>query len=91
MKIAVMSLFLAAALAGFASSAAHADDAAPPPAMTKHQMMKDCMAKQRASDGGVPKEDMKKACKDVTATERENDKAEKKAEAAEKAEEGQRP
>lgn len=51
---------------------AFADDAPSKPTMTKHQMMKDCMAKQKASDGGMPKEDMKKACKDVTKTEKEN-------------------
>ena len=35
------------------------------------------MAKQKASDGGMPKQDMKKNCKDVTKTESENAKAEK--------------
>jgi hypothetical protein len=53
-----------------------ADDA---PTPTKHQMMKACMAKQKASDGGMPKEQMKKNCRDVTKTERENAKAEKDA------------
>jgi hypothetical protein len=56
---------------------AHADEK---PAPSKHQLMKECMAKQKASDGGMPKEDMKKNCKDVTDTERENEKAEKSAE-----------
>jgi predicted Rdx family selenoprotein len=41
--------------------------------------MKACMAKQKASDGGMPKEQMKKNCRDVTKTERENTKAEKDA------------
>jgi hypothetical protein len=50
-----------------------ADDA---PAPTRHQMMKDCMAKQKASDGGMPKEQMKKNCRDVTKTEKENAKTE---------------
>jgi len=59
-----------------AAGAVRADDAATP---TKHQMMKDCMAKQKASDGGIPKEQMKKNCKDVTKTERENAKVEKSA------------
>lgn len=35
------------------------------------------MAKQRASDSGIPKEQMKKNCRDVTKTERENAKADK--------------
>jgi hypothetical protein len=56
---------------------AHADEKATP---SKHQLMKDCMAKQKASDGGMPKEDMKRNCKDVTNTEHENAKVEKAAE-----------
>jgi hypothetical protein len=56
---------------------AHADDKATP---SKHQLMKECMAKQKASDGGMPKEDMKRNCKDVTNTEHENAKVEKAAE-----------
>jgi hypothetical protein len=35
-------------------------------------MMKDCMAKQKASESGIPKEEMKKNCKDVTKTEKQN-------------------
>ena len=30
------------------------------------------MAKQKASESGLPKEQMKKACKDVTGTEKQN-------------------
>jgi hypothetical protein len=48
---------------------AHADEA---PAQSKHQMMKDCMAKQKASDSGRHKDDMRKSCKDVTKTEKQN-------------------
>jgi hypothetical protein len=47
----------------------HADNA---PAPSKHQMMKDCMAKQKASEAGRTHEDMKNSCKDVTKTEKEN-------------------
>jgi hypothetical protein len=54
----------------------HAGDA---PTPTKHQMMKDCMTKQRASDSGMSKEQMKKNCRDVTKTEKENAKADKDA------------
>jgi hypothetical protein len=57
-----------------AAGSVRADDS---PTPTKHQMMKACMAKQKASDGGIPKEQMKKNCKDVTKTERENAKVEK--------------
>jgi hypothetical protein len=55
-----------------------ADEAAPKLVATKHQMMKECMAKQKASDAGLSKEQMKKNCRDVTETERENAKADKK-------------
>jgi hypothetical protein len=58
-----------------------ADDAPP---RTKHQMMKDCMAKQKASDGGMPKEQMKKNCRDVTKTEKENATTDKENAAADK-------
>jgi hypothetical protein len=72
------SAVLTAALLG-AAAQVEADDAASPPKLTKHQMMKDCMAKQKASDSGMPKEQMKKNCRDVTNTEKENEKAEKAA------------
>lgn len=42
------------------------------PVQSKHQMMKDCMAKQKASESGIPKDDMKKSCKDLTKTEKRN-------------------
>ena len=35
-------------------------------------MMKDCMTKQKASEAGRTKEDMKNSCKDVTKTEKQN-------------------
>jgi hypothetical protein len=54
-----------------------ADDLAPAP--SKHQLMKDCMAKQKASDAGLPKEQMKNTCRDLTKTEAENEHAEKAA------------
>lgn len=59
-------------LCGFGQS--QASDAPKP---TRHQMMKDCMAKQRASDGGLPKQEMKRNCRDLIKTERENAKADK--------------
>jgi hypothetical protein len=73
------SLVLASGLSGFAGfmPPAFADDSTPP--QTRHQMMKDCMAKQKASDGGIPKEEMKANCKDVTKSESENAKADKAA------------
>jgi hypothetical protein len=55
----------------------HADEAASRPVPTRHQLMKDCMAKQKASDAGLSKEQMKKNCRDVTETALENAKANK--------------
>ncbi len=76
------ALILLILVAGTTGVAARAEDAPPPaaPAPTKHQMMKECMAKQVASEGGMPKEEMKRACRNVTQTERDNDKTEKKVE-----------
>jgi hypothetical protein len=48
-----------------------ADDA--PGAPSSHQLMKDCMAKQKASESGKTRADMRKACKDVTKNEKQND------------------
>jgi pentapeptide MXKDX repeat protein len=78
MKRFLYPIFVAA---GFfcAAQQVHADDAASPPKLTKHQMMKDCMAKQKASDGGIPKEQMRKSCRDVTGTEKENENTERAA------------
>jgi hypothetical protein len=75
------SLWSALLLAGICAAAVevHADEAAAPkPVATRHQMMKECMAKQKASDAGLSKEQMKKNCRDVTETERENAKADQK-------------
>jgi hypothetical protein len=55
-----------------------ADEAASRPVPTRHQMMKECMAKQKASDAGLSKEQMKKNCRDIIDTERENAKAAQK-------------
>jgi hypothetical protein len=76
MKYPVLSLVVGAVLL-CAALPGHADENTAP---SKHQLMKECMAKQKASDGGMPKEDMKKNCKDVTNTEHENAKVEKAAE-----------
>jgi hypothetical protein len=67
------SLWSALLLAGIVAAAVdvHADETV----ASRHQMMKECMAKQKASDAGLSKEQMKKNCRDVTATERENAKA----------------
>jgi pentapeptide MXKDX repeat protein len=54
-------LFAALIVSG---SQAFADDAKKSDSMTSEQkqMMKDCMAKQKAKDSSMSKDDMKKAC-----------------------------
>jgi len=76
-KRSLCSVALSAGLI-FPVARAQADQASAPRAPTKHQLMKECMAKQKASDGGMPKERMKKNCRDVTETEAENAKAEQR-------------
>ena len=79
MWLAAAAVGLYAALSGI--SIAEAPGVATPGVATpsKHQLMKDCMAKQKAAHSGLPKEDMKAACKDVTKTEKQNDDAAEKA------------
>ena len=49
----------------WAGTQAFADEPTPTSAtMSPHQMMKDCMARQRAKDRSMSKEGAKKACKD---------------------------
>jgi hypothetical protein len=71
LKCASAAVLAAAALA-FAIGA-YADDAAPPKTPSKHQLMKDCMAKQKAAENPMPHADVRKACQDVTKTEKQND------------------
>jgi len=63
----------------------YADDATPPPTTSesKHQLMKECMAKEKASDVQMTseqREQVKKTCRDVSKNEEENEQAEKAAE-----------
>jgi hypothetical protein len=53
------------------ASTARAED--PPAVPSKHQLMKQCMEKQKASESGKNHADMRKACKDVTKNEKQND------------------
>jgi len=71
------SLWSALLLTGIVAVDVHADEPASRPVASRHQMMKECMAKQKASDAGLSKEQMKKNCRDVTETELENAKADK--------------
>ncbi len=76
------ALVLAAMLV---SAGVYADDAAPAgtapasaPAPSKHQLMKDCMAKQKAAESGRPKYELTQDCKDITKSEKQNADADKK-------------
>ena len=42
------------------------------PAPSTRQLMKDCMDKVKASESGKSMEDMRKICRDLTKTEKEN-------------------
>lgn len=80
-RIAIRPCAALALAAGLVCSGALADTPSP---QTRHQMMRDCMAKQKASEAGRTKEDMKNSCKDATKTEKQNaDKASKDEKAAE--------
>jgi hypothetical protein len=68
-------MLIMAATSSFITMAApsFAGDPTNHPTMTqKHQMMKDCMAKQKAANSGMSKEDMKKACKDQVKSQMDN-------------------
>jgi hypothetical protein len=59
----------------FGYAGAMAQDAASPsapPQSSSHQLMKDCMDKQKASESGKSVEDMRKICRDLTKTEKQN-------------------
>jgi hypothetical protein len=75
-------MFLGAALS---AGVAYADDgaapaAAPPaaaPVPTKHQLMKECMRKEKAAISGRANYELSADCKDITKTEKQNSDAEK--------------
>jgi len=63
MKRAIAPILVTAFI--FTGTQALADDSTSSSSMTQHhQMMKDCMAKQKAMDSSMSAADMKKACKD---------------------------
>lgn len=78
--IAVKHLAIALTLICATLSAALPARADEAPDESRHQLMKDCMAKQKAAESGKPHADMRKTCRDVTKTEKQNENAEKKAE-----------
>jgi hypothetical protein len=65
-KCAAATVFAASMLC---CAYSYADEAAAP---SRHQMMKDCMAKQKASDSGRHADEMRKSCRDITKTEKQN-------------------
>lgn len=72
MRTLCVAILAAMVFLGASGESARAD--APP---SKHQLMKDCMAKQKAA--GRPRQEVRDACKDVAKTEKENADAQKKA------------
>ncbi len=78
-------LLVAGAALTCAMTPVFADDATPPPTtqQSKHQLMKDCMSKENASDVQMTpeqREQVKKTCRDVAKTGEENEQAEKASE-----------
>jgi hypothetical protein len=76
MRTLCVAILAAMVFLGASGQSARAD-ATP----SKHQLMKDCMAKQRAA--GRPRQEVRDACKDVAKTEKENADAQTKADKAE--------
>jgi hypothetical protein len=66
-KTCAAAMILAAGLA--LGSHSRADEK---PAPSKHQFIKECMAKQKASEAGRSKQEMKKTCEDLAQTEKQN-------------------
>jgi hypothetical protein len=66
--------FFATALLGGAALADEPASRAP----THHQLMKDCMAKQKAAGSGKPSYELSADCRDIVKTEKENAKAGRK-------------
>ena len=68
--LAVINGAAAAALAAGLALSSYARAEEKPP--SKHQLIKECMAKQKASEAGRSKEEMKKTCEDLANTEKQN-------------------
>ena len=65
MKRIVTTLALAGLIgAGMQVMAADSSSGSSGSTMNTHQMMKDCMAKAKASNNGMSEKDMKKSCKE---------------------------
>lgn len=65
MKLSILGAFCATTILT-GSMAFGADQMSSDSSMSHSQMMKDCMAKQKAKDSSMSKDDMKKACMDQT-------------------------
>jgi hypothetical protein len=64
----VSTLLIAGAMGvgmqAMADDASSSSSSSSDPNMNTHHMMKDCMAKAKASNNGMSEQDMKKSCKD---------------------------
>jgi hypothetical protein len=69
----------AAVPAGAAQTGAALTPPASAPAPTRHQLMKECMIKERAADSGRPSYELTADCRNITKTEKQNADAQKKA------------
>jgi pentapeptide MXKDX repeat protein len=63
-RIVLMVSALSCATQAFAQDTSSKDSSTKPSMSEKHQMMKDCMDRQKASNPSMSKSDMRKACKD---------------------------
>lgn len=64
-------LLLPVALLGVAlANGSRADDAMP----SQHQLVKECMVKQKEADSGKPKDEMRAFCKDWAKTQKDAEK-----------------
>ncbi|HEY0746437.1 MAG TPA: hypothetical protein VGD63_07035 [Steroidobacteraceae bacterium] len=59
-------------LVGISAQALADDTPADQPVLTHKQKMHDCMAKQRASNGGMSSQDMRKACENELKTQQDH-------------------
>ena len=67
------TVVLLASLMAISSMAVLADDApSDAPVLTLKQKMQACMAKQKAANGGLSKQDMHKACRNEIQAERDH-------------------
>jgi hypothetical protein len=64
MASCLFTILMGAGLQAMADDPPSSSDSSSTPTMNTHQMMKDCMAKQKAANNGMSVQDMRKSCKD---------------------------